>query len=403
MTQRLLRRTLWMSIAAAVGEVAAKPNIVLDQNLSAFESLGFDSYKRAALAFSLSTRLDIPAHFLGRRLHEFNTLEELCRVVTEEYDRSRSNDEAIAPATDIEGLLTWLAQKSHIARQPMLTCYRGRVRAHQYSYAEAIHHIRTRASWLASELQIEPGDHIALLSMNRPELPLHMLAVMSIGAVTLLLDPNESSSDWRRRIDECHAKGIIADPQLIPYSHGSFGTLQFCRSIVEAPECIYPIPSKRCNQEAEPALFSYSRDASRHFPLRSFTHGAIVRSAKRLAMISGARHTNQLSVLPLCDDRNICSGLLSSLMTASHLVMADQFNPFIWTELIRNEEIAITSATPECLSLLVKAGVHKSSVPTLTTMFVMCGGSQHNTVRDFETASGIPAVILSEDQDHACA
>jgi len=78
----------------------------------------------------------------------------------------------------------------------------------QWSYAEA----QSTAAALAGCLQaggVASGDHVALLSENRPEWPISYLAIVSLGAAVVPLDIMLKREDIQTLLNQCQPKAII--------------------------------------------------------------------------------------------------------------------------------------------------------------------------------------------------
>ncbi|MBI1978059.1 MAG: AMP-binding protein, partial [Candidatus Omnitrophica bacterium] len=75
---------------------------------------------------------------------------------------------------------------------------------------------RVRVSQIAlalSDLKIQKGDRIALLSENRPEWAYVDLAILAAGAVTVPVYPTASLNDVQHVLNHCEAKILFVSSQ----------------------------------------------------------------------------------------------------------------------------------------------------------------------------------------------
>src|SRR5512135_1059526 len=107
---------------------------------------------------------------------------------------------------DIRSLVTGWGDDPH----PALTFYRGRERVGGLSYAELHGRVDAVAGHLWDMLGLRAGDRIAVLSPNRIEVPVLMLAAMSIGAAVVPLNPTAPPDDWSYILGHSRARGCFA-------------------------------------------------------------------------------------------------------------------------------------------------------------------------------------------------
>ncbi|MGH8111258.1 MAG: class I adenylate-forming enzyme family protein [Rhodanobacteraceae bacterium] len=71
--------------------------------------------------------------------------------------------------------------------------------------------VRRVANALASELDVQPGEPVAMVLRNYPELPILTLAVAALGAVAVPMNAWWSSDELRYALEDCRARVVFAD------------------------------------------------------------------------------------------------------------------------------------------------------------------------------------------------
>src|SRR5690242_17991696 len=97
-------------------------------------------------------------------------------------------------------------------RNLALTFYRGRSLVGRLTYDELREQVLNLAYYLENDLDIRRGDRILILSPNRLEIPVLLLAVFSLGAVVVPLNPKSPAEDWSYIANHSGARGLIAAP-----------------------------------------------------------------------------------------------------------------------------------------------------------------------------------------------
>jgi acyl-CoA synthetase (AMP-forming)/AMP-acid ligase II len=308
------------------------------------------------------------------------------------------------PFDDFAALLTALGRLADEAPdRPALTCYRGRALTGALTRRELLHRVAAVQRYLAAALGLEPGDRVAVLAPNRLEIPVLYLAALRMGAVLVPLNPTSPPDDWRFVVDHSGAKILVADGDLLPRLPPM--PVPVCRLEETAPPG--PPPA------IEPARPHGDDLAIVHYPSGStglpkgvgLSQRNVLANAWSLARVLGMECTTQLVVLPPYHAHAFGFGLMSALVSGSHLVLAERFDPFGWAEIIAHEKVTVTGVMPTFLPPLREAHVQASAVPTLRHLLVSSAPLAPALARDFETETGIrllQAWGLSEYGNFAC-
>src|SRR5439155_20793711 len=115
------------------------------------------------------------------------------------------------PAMDIHSLLERLAPHGDRAA---LSFYRGKTLEGRLSYGELFARVETLAGALHDQFGVRAGDRVAILSPNRLEIPVLVLALLRLGAAVVPLNPAASGEDWTYVLGDAGARGLCVTRDL---------------------------------------------------------------------------------------------------------------------------------------------------------------------------------------------
>ena len=285
-------------------------------------------------------------------------------------------------------------------RRPALTFYAGRTRVGTTSYAELCGRVEAVYGYLWESLGVRPGDRIAVLSPNRLEVPVVMLAIMAIGAVVVPLNPTAPPDDWAYILAHARARGCFATRDLA--AKLALDAPAFVHGIDELGRGAAP-PLE--SDARSPAVILYTSGTTGRPKGVVLAQDGILANAWSLAENFALRATTQLAVLPLYHAHALGFGLMTALTTGGHLVFSDRFDPFAWPELVRAHDVAIASVVPTLLPTLLQAGLTAARVPSLRAILVSSAPLSIELAREVARRSAIRLVHgwgLSEYTNFAC-
>jgi long-chain acyl-CoA synthetase len=306
-------------------------------------------------------------------------------------------------ALDIPSLLTRLYVHG---RRTALSFFRGKALDGRLSYAELSVRAECLAAYLHVDLGVRPGDRVAILTPNRLEVPILVLALLRLGAIVVPLNPGSAVDDWGYILQHSGASGICATRDLY----------------ARIPEGARPAFS--LNIEDVLAVSSDARTGptpiglEEHVGLVLYTSGTtgspkgvalrqrnLLYNAWSMAENFHVREATQLAVLPLYHAHAFGFGLMTALSTGGHLVFTERMEPFTWADVVRSEAVTVASVVPTLLPMLLAAGVTRDKVPTLRHIMVSSAPLPAELAKDFTARAGIPLIQgwgLSEYTNFAC-
>lgn len=294
----------------------------------------------------------------------------------------------LGDAADLADLLTRLQRRQELSDRPMMTFYRSGERAAQYTYRAVLDEINCRVSWLLS-MGIKPGDRVAILSPNSPEVPFFTLALMRIGAASVPLNPGSPETEWEYILEHAGVRGLLGTEGLLEKARTASKRCEFARDIANLPARVGECPNVGDLRDVVAVILYTSGTTARPKGV-AMSHANILLNVRSMASNFGLHRTTQLSVLPLYHAHAFNFGLMTALLTEGHFVFTDHFDPFVWTQLINREQVTVTSAFPTLLPLLQRARIRSSDVPGLRCIMVTSAPLPSRVAASFEDEVGIP-------------
>lgn len=310
----------------------------------------------------------------------------------------------IGPAvTDFAALLDQLGRAPS---RPALAFYRGKTLVERLRYGELVAQVESLASGVYAQLGVRPGDRVAILAPNRPEIPVLVLALMRLGAVVVPLNPSSAPEDWTYVLRHSRARGLFATKDLVARVPED-AKPAFVAAVDEAPSLASQAspPVSPDDLAERPAIVLYTSGTTGNPKGVTLRQRNLLSNAWSMARNFGLDGTTQLAVLPLYHAHAFGFGLMSALSTGGHLVFTERLEPFTWAEVIRAESVEVTSVVPTLLPMLLAAGVTRDKVPTLQHILVSSAPLPVDLARTFESRTRIPLVQgwgLSEYTNFAC-
>jgi long-chain acyl-CoA synthetase len=304
--------------------------------------------------------------------------------------------------TMVDDLATLLEARRAQERSPAWTFYRGRTRTRHFTWSMVVDHVERLAGHLARECGVGPGDRVAILSGNGPELAALLLAIPRAGAVSVPLNPGAPPEDWATSIAHSATRLVFAQEDSISRVPAGGATVLPLEGVLDrGGDPLPPIPGSA----SAPAVILYTSGTTGQPKGVVLSQRSMIANASRMAARFGLDRTTQLAVLPLFHAHALGFGLMSALVSGGHLVVAERFDPFSWAEVIRAEGVQVTSVVPTLLRPLLDVRTRHDAVPTLERMLVSSAPLEASLARTFQERTGIALMHgwgLSEYTNFAC-
>lgn len=253
-----------------------------------------------------------------------------------------------------------------IARQhPQATAYLWQDRA--CTHAQFLVAVR-RQAWLLENLHLQPGDRLAVLSSNRPEVMVLLAACAWIGLVMVPLNPRLSANELEQQLQDAAPRILVIEPELEPLLTEWSKNLQRLHLSSAAQAGIEPVVSANTvvAMDAEPAsATSHNEDAA---VLMLFTaavtgrakaavlsQGNLVAAAHQLAQVWALTPEDRfLGVLPLFHAAGLGLCLTLQLAGAASVLMP-QFHPQLCAQALTSANVSVIATFSPMLGALLDA------------------------------------------------
>jgi acyl-CoA synthetase (AMP-forming)/AMP-acid ligase II len=308
---------------------------------------------------------------------------------------------------DVPALLSAIAARGE---SRALSFYRGKALEGRLTYAALAAGVDELAVRLRDRFGVRTGDRVAVLAVNRLEIPALVLAILSVGGVVVPLNPGSAPSDWEYILRHSGASGVCATrdlaervpegarPRFMLHVEDALARGGVSRQAAKRPRDLEHL-------EDHLAVVLYTSGTTGDPKGVALRQRSLFANAASMADNFGLDRTTQLAVLPLYHAHAFGFGLMTALATGGHLVFCERLEPFTWAHVIREESVEVTSAVPTLLPMLLAAGVTAEKVPSLRHIMVSSAPLPTDLAQTFEARTRIPLVQgwgLSEYTNFAC-
>lgn len=229
-----------------------------------------------------------------------------------------------------------------------------------YSFSEVHDYVRSLAAYLDQQ-GIRKGDHVALLSENRPEWGICYFAISWLGAVNIPLDARATEENHRFILKYSSARCIIASGQfyekVLNYKD-SCHELEYIFSIEEIDKTVpgryegIDKPSTDNNDVCEILFTSGTTGTPKGVML---THGNLMSNVEDIyGFLDIGTSDTAFSVLPLHHCYECTGGLLATFYSGVRVHYARGLRPNILLEDLKKAKPTIWMNTPLILEKLYK-------------------------------------------------
>ena len=269
--------------------------------------------------------------------------------------------------------------------------------AERYTYAELHDRVMQCAAGLA-RLGAQPGDTVAVLLKNSPEFVFTFLAAAQLGAPTLLLDPGSKPAELRRIFQQqpvaaavCEAEHVACLEELRPMSRHAFRLIARGRNFSDLLGAAEPLPAPR-EWQNEIAIIQYSSGSTGWPKCIARSHANLFWEAKDFHETTGVCADDRIfCTTPLFHAHALGNALLAALYAGATLFIAEDFNRWMFMDLIVHERITVLPSVPFIFDLLARYVRSEGSKPGNSLRLVFSAGAplSPEISREFHEQFGI--------------
>ena len=257
----------------------------------------------------------------------------------------------------------------------------------KYTFREIDEEVRRRAIWLKT-LGIQKGDRIALQLPKSMEFMFIHLAVLSIGAITLPLNPDYAPEEVHYYLSDSGASLFVTYGKGFESNRDLVKGIQGMRTFLvdgTSPDGLGPLspalekvdgrdPRTYPTQDDDVAMFMYTSGTTGKSKGAMITHRNLVTNMMALKEVWGWTDQDKLlHVLPLIHVHGLCVALHGGIATGSTIIMHERFDPKRTWKTIEEERCTLFMAVPTIYHRLLSEWDHVK--PNLSSMRVFISGS----------------------------
>jgi long-chain acyl-CoA synthetase len=297
------------------------------------------------------------------------------------------NKASLQPKENLLDLLRFVSEQDYI-NQPGISFVKGSVIQQQLSYREYIGRVQSWSRHLES-IGVKEGQRVGTLLKNRLDVPIIYLAVMSLGAIVVPLNPAYSDREYEFVLNDAGISGVLTDAATFPADSNVFDKCDFLLDIDEVHLIDwFEFPNSNVDRNS-PAIMLYTSGTTA-FPKGVLQkHGNLVANAWSMVKSFGIDKPTQLSIMPFYHAHAVGFGMMTCLLSGGHLIVAERMDPLNWAKIVSNHNVSITSMVPNLLHILLRTGVTRQKVPSLNWVFVSAAPLPSQLAKEFEDRSGL--------------
>jgi fatty-acyl-CoA synthase len=228
-------------------------------------------------------------------------------------------------------------------------------------YAALAQRMVSASAGLVRHLGIAPGDRVAYLGYNRPEMLVLLFALARIGAMLLPLNFRLASAEHRGILQHAEAKALVVDSEFIEAANAASEALPALRIATLRPSTrAWPAwddlvastsqPLERMGQAQDPVLLIYTAGTTGRPKGAVHTQEGVVWNSVNAAHCQDLTCDDHvLTVLPMFHVGGLCIQTLPALHAGASVTLHERFDPGRW--------LSDVAARRPTLSLLVPATI----------------------------------------------
>ena len=280
---------------------------------------------------------------------------------------------------------------AHHAEQTCLVYYDSSGARESWTY-EAFMLSARRLATLFKARGVAPGDRVATVSGNRPEVLLSYVACWLLGAAACPVNVDESSTRKAYILRHSDCKLALAEAEYVAEVAGCVPDLVPIETLQTASTNLKPL-----NLEDLPAktgaFLVYTSGTTGAPKGVLLTHGNLLSNALATAAWHELKQGDGvMTVLPIHHVNGAVVTGLTSLLAGARHVLNRQFSPRTFWRRLAKERASLASVVPTLLEFLVAADEDTSSLDLSELRYLLCGAGPllGETVTRFEERFGVP-------------
>lgn len=279
---------------------------------------------------------------------------------------------------------------AHQAEQTCLVFYDAAGARETWTY-EAFMLSARRLATFFKERGVAPGDRVATVSGNRPEVLLSYVACWLLGAVACPVNVEESQERKAYILTHGACKVALVEAEWMAEVAGSVSDPLPIETLQAVLTDLKPLNPKDLPLETG-AFLVYTSGTTGEPKGVLLTQGNLLANARATAEWHGLKQGDGvMTVLPIHHVNGAVVTGLTSLLAGARHVLNRQFSPKTFWQRLANERAALASVVPTLLEFLLAADEDTSQLDLSELRYLLCGAGPllGETVTRFEERFGV--------------
>ncbi|THB85436.1 long-chain fatty acid--CoA ligase [Pantoea allii] len=275
---------------------------------------------------------------------------------------------------------------------PALTWYGMNGEIQRFTYYDLLLQIKKFAYWFLKCHGITRGDRVIVISSNCPEVYITQLALMSIGAITVPVNNNESL----RVLNEIIKK---VNPQKI-FEGRDVDEALLCGNLTPEKLPMVPLIKEQDFQSYEwpmseieaddPAVILFTSGTTSSPKGVCLSHYNLLVNAEGLARIHNhSENKVHMCIMPLFHANAFGFSLVGSIYAGNHVVLCSGLPGMSFWEILKNECVNIVSLAPEIIRVLTRIAIANDVLTNLKYVVSAAAPLPKTLANDFIAKTGI--------------
>ncbi|MZD56376.1 AMP-binding protein [Streptomyces sp. SID5606] len=275
-------------------------------------------------------------------------------VAQEDFERVHTYGGVPFGSADAATMPARLAERARThGSRPFLTAFSARGEEQTFTYREFENLSRRTGDWLARHTGVAPGGVAALLPLNDAVSLAALFALQRAGCAVLLLNPADPPARLREQLGRLPVSAVVRSPS-VPDT-----VLPEAVGLPEDPAAGDPAgepgaaPAPGADQWAD-ALYFGTSGSTAAAKLVAQSHRNATANADALVRHHALRPGDRvLGCLPVHHVNGVHFTVFGTLTAAAHLVLARNFDPFTYPDLLERFRPRMASVVPSVLETLL--------------------------------------------------
>lgn len=275
---------------------------------------------------------------------------------------------------------------------PALTWYGSNDERLHLNYEILLSEIRKVAHWLRMHHRIVCGDRVIVISSNCPEVYVLQIALMSLGAITVPVNNNESPMVFEKIVDKVNPKKILTGRDVesnlnsVISSKDNIPTIPFAYG---EPTNDHKWDDSGVNAD-DPAVILFTSGTTSAPKGVCLSHYNLLVNAEGLGQVHNHSVNNvHMCIMPLFHANAFGFSLIGSLYAKNHVVLCSGLPGITFWKILKDNFINIVSLSPEIIRVLTEIHMPGEDFPSLRYVVSAAAPLPKKLATDFIKKTGI--------------